>query len=315
MTLRTGDIFSGWGGFSEGAEAAGATTVFGANHWELACRVFGMNHPNALVLQQDLSEADWSKFPEVDVLVGGPSCQGFTRARGKERKHHDSLRNHMWAVVNAAESMGPEVMVIENVPEVQDWACFPAWTHALNCLGYATESHVIDAADYGVPQHRVRWFCVASRSNAPMGLARHLDALKAGHVNVRDFIDWDYERWSAVDKPGRSPKLLAQVERGRRELGTDRFLVPYYGSGSGLTGRSLDRPIGTLVAQDIWAVVDGARMRMLQPHEAASIMGFPADFKMAGTRRERMRGLGNAVCPPVATALVESINQAARMAA
>ena len=86
-----------------------------------------------------------------------------------------------------------------------------------------------------------------------------------------------------------------------------RFLMPYYGSGSGLTGRSLDRPIGTIVAQDIWAIVDGERMRMLQPHEAKLLMGFPSSFQATGTRREQMRGYGNAVCPPVATALCSAI--------
>lgn len=307
MTIQTGDLFSGFGGFSEGAELAGLTTGYGANHWLPACNTFRANHPEAQVIQQDLSEADWSQFPQVPIMVAGPSCQGFTHARGRDRKHHDRLRNTMWAVTNALECLEPEIVIVENVPEVQNWTLYPAWVETLRLLGYATETHVIDSADYGAPQHRVRWFCVGAKASKPMELARNLDRLKTPHQSVRDSIDWDFPRWSLVNKPGRSPKLLAQVNRARRDLGTRRFLVPYYGSGSGLTGRSLDRPCGTIVAQDIWAVVDGDRMRMLQPHEAQRIMGFPQDFKAMGTRREQMRGFGNAVCPPVAKALVESI--------
>jgi len=309
--ITTGDIFSGFGGFSEGAEEAGSTTIFGANHWARAIETFQLNHPTAQVFQQDLSEADWSQFPRVDLLIGGPSCQGFTRARGKERKHHDSLRNHMWAAVNALENLSPELAIFENVPEVQRWPCFPAWKLALNCLGYAVEDHVLDAADYGAPQNRRRWFCVASKGTASLGLGQHLKARRVEHRSFRSCIDWKFPRWSKVNKPGRASKLLAQVARARRELKTDRFLVPYYGSGSGLTGRSLDRPIGTITAHDVWAVVDGDRMRMLQPHEAAKAQGFPPGFLMAGNRREKMRGLGNAVAVPVARALVESIQEAA----
>ena len=302
-----GDIFSGFGGFTEGAEAAGIGTKFGANHWDPAVATLAKNHPAAQVIQQDLSEADWSQFPQVPLLIAGPSCQGFTHARGKDRKHHDRLRNTMWAVINAAESLSPEILITENVPEVQNWVLFPAWLQSLELLGYSTEQHVLDAADYGVPQHRLRWFCVSSKSDKPLNLASRLQSAQTPHRSVRDSIDWDYPTWSRIDKPGRSPKVLKQISRARHELGGDRFLLPYYGSGSGLTGRSLDRPCGTIVAQDIWAVVDGQRMRMMQPHEAQRIMGFRDSFQPVGTRREQMRGFGNAVCPPVAEALVSSI--------
>lgn len=304
--VTTGDIFSGYGGFSEGAQAAGAATKFGANHWAPAISTFRLNHPTAQVFAQDLSEADWQSFPAADMLIAGPSCQGFTRARGRERKGHDKLRNTMWAVPNALEALRPELLIVENVPEVQEWALYDAWISTLGLLGYSHETHVLDAADFGVPQHRVRWFCVATRSNTPLAIGRLLQQSMRPRRAAAECIDWQFPRWSPVAKPGRSPKALRQIARGRREIGP-RFLMPYYGSGSGLTGRSLDRPIGTIVAQDIWAIVDGERMRMLQPHEAKLLMGFPSSFQATGTRREQMRGYGNAVCPPVATALCSAI--------
>ena len=305
--MRTGDLFAGWGGFSEGAEIAGATTTFGANHWDLACKVFKLNHPNAQIYNQALGEADFSKFPEIDVMVAGPSCKGFTRARGKEKSWHNKLRNTMWAVINGLEVLQPYVVIIENVPEVQDWKLCPAFLHALELLGYSTEIHILDAADFGVPQNRLRWFCVGTLSKFPLNLEKSLEDQKREHVPVNSFIDWNYSKWSDVNKEGRSKKILSQINTARKELKTDRFLIPYYGSGSGLTGRSIDRPIGTIVAHDIWAVVDGDRMRMLQPQETMEIMGFPKHFIRSGTRREQMRGFGNAVCPPVATALFKSI--------
>jgi len=67
---------------------------------------------------------------------------------------------------------------------------------------------------------------------------------------------------------------LQRVANGRRSCG-DRFIVPYYGSGSGTTGRSLDRPLGTITTLDRWAPVDGDRMRMLRADECRAAMDFP----------------------------------------
>jgi DNA (cytosine-5)-methyltransferase 1 len=87
--------------------------------------------------------------------------------------------------------------------------------------------------------------------------------------------------------------------------------MPYYGSGSGETGRSLDRPLGTLTTRARWAAVDGDRMRMLASGECAAAMGFPADYRLLGNLKERHMQIGNAVCPPVMRAVVARMLEAA----
>ena len=87
--------------------------------------------------------------------------------------------------------------------------------------------------------------------------------------------------------------------------------MPYYGSGSGLTGRSLERPLGTVTTRDRWALVDGDRMRMLQPPEYRAIMGFPDDYVLPRQRNLAIHLLGNAVCPAVAHDLVVALKEAA----
>jgi DNA (cytosine-5)-methyltransferase 1 len=83
--------------------------------------------------------------------------------------------------------------------------------------------------------------------------------------------------------------------------------MPYYGSGSGLTGRSLSRPLGTVTTLDRWAILDGDRMRMLQPSELRRAMGFPATTQLPPDRRTAIKLLGNAVCPPVAEAIARAL--------
>ena len=74
-------------------------------------------------------------------------------------------------------------------------------------------------------------------------------------------------------------EVLRRIANGRRQHG-DRFLAPFYGSGSGLTGRSLARPIGTITTRDRWAVIDGGRMRILTIPESRRAMGFRDSYRL-----------------------------------
>ncbi len=87
--------------------------------------------------------------------------------------------------------------------------------------------------------------------------------------------------------------------------------MPYYGSGSGLTGRSIDRPIGTITTRDRWAVVDGARMRMLTAEENLLAMSFPRDIKRPDNHRLTVHMAGNAVPPLAGKRIIQALMEAA----
>lgn len=300
------DLFAGAGGFSEGAAAAGCRVVWAANHWPAAVHWHAENHPHTSHSCQDLQQADFTQAPAHDLLLASPACQGHSRARGAERQHHDAQRATAWAVVSCAEVHRPAFVLVENVPEFSEWALFPAWCSALQALGYALAPQVVDAADHGVPQHRRRLFIVASRSRAPLKLTVPRRSL----VSAGQVIDFAAGRWSAIRRQGRSTNTLARVEAGRREHGS-RFVAPYYGSGSGRSGRSLARPLGTITTRDRWAVIDGDRMRMLTTDECRAAMGFPAGYRLPAAHAQAVHMLGNAVCPPVATDIILALMRAA----
>ncbi len=304
--MRAIDLFAGAGGFSTGARQAGCEVVWAANHWPAAVDIHAANHPETAHACQDLHQADWRNVPAHDILLASPACQGHSPARGKEKPHHDAQRSTAWAVVSAAEYHRPAAVVVENVPEFMNWALFPAWASAMGALGYVLAPHVLDAADHGVPQHRRRMFLVLTRSKHPLQLELEPQA----HVGAAEIIRFDSGKWSPVDKPGRSAKTLARVAAGRARFG-HRFVMPYYGSGSGLTGRCLSRPLGTITTRARWAVVDGDRMRMLVTDEERAAMGFPADYKLPANPREATHMLGNAVPPPMAKRVISAIREAA----
>jgi DNA (cytosine-5)-methyltransferase 1 len=300
------DLFAGLGGWSTGARMAGVNVLWAANHWQEAVHWHAKNHPSAIHKCQDLHQADWSQVPAHDILLASPCCQGHSKARGKAsgNPQHDASRSTAWAVVSACEFHKPKIAVIENVPEFLNWVLYPAWAAAMQALGYRLAPHVVDCADLGVPQNRVRLFLVCTRSNAPL----LLQLPKHAHKPAASFIDVDTGSWSEIDKHGRASATLDRIYYGRASHG-DRFLISYYGNTK--TGRDILRPIGTITTRDRWAVIDGDRMRMLTADENLAAMSFPSDTKRPGNHRLTVHMAGNAVPPVAAMEIIKAVRSAA----
>lgn len=310
MRQLTGiDLFAGAGGFTTGAKSAGVKVIWAANHWIPAVNTHSRNHPETAHACQDLRQADWRAVPDHDILLASPECRGHTKAKGKERKHHDASRSTAWAVVDAVEVKQPPFLVVENVPEFRRWRHYGRWK---DCLAedYRLTENVLDAADFGVPQNRVRMFLVGVHkrvSKFPVAVT----AKRLPHTPARNVIDWDGGEWTRVRTADRSPNTLARVEAGRRQFPRQPFLIAYYGNAKG--GRSLDRPLGTVTTKDRYALVDGAWMRMLTKEEYKRAMAFPDWYVLPSEHTVSVKLLGNAVCPPVATFLLNQIKRAVPM--
>jgi len=206
--------------------------------------------------------------------------------------------------VSAAEYHRPPVVIVENVPEFLNWRLYRPWELAMQALGYTASPHIIDAADLGAPQNRVRLYLILTRSRSPLVL----DLPKMTHKPARLFIDFESGNWQPIEKPGRAKSTLERVNAGRAAHG-DRFLISYYGNTK--TGRSLDRPIGTITTRDRWAVIDGDRMRMLTRFECRDAMTFPRTYKLPDNHRLAVHLLGNAVCPGPVSKIIRSVQEAA----
>lgn len=302
--MRVVDLFAGAGGFSTGAVMAGCSVLWAGNHWRLAVDAHAVNHPDTVHACQDLQQQDWTQVPAHDGLLASPACQGHANARGKERSHHDAQRATAWAVVSAVECHRPAFFVVENVPEFCKWVLYLPWCAAMHALGYALAPMVLDSANHGVPQQRRRLILVGTRSKHPIDL----QLPKLPHVPASRVIDFAAGDWTLVrDKV---PATQARVCNGRRRFG-ERFLMPYYCGGSGLTGRCLSRPIGSLTTKARWGVVDGERMRMVSVEEAREFMGFPDGYHLPANVTDANLMLGNAVCPPLARDVLSAIRSAA----
>lgn len=302
--MKAIDLFAGWGGFTLGAELAGVEVAWAANHWPLAVEAHQRNHPRAQHACQDLRQADWTTLPAYDLMLASPACQGHsTASQPKRRRYHDAMRATAWAVVDCADVTRPRAIVVENVVDFRRWALYPTWCDALRILGYTLHEHEITASWHGVPQRRERLFVTATRTRkgARVDLARTPCEAPIGPV-----LDWTAGGWRDV---ARAPdNVRARIAKGRANHGR-RFLSQHV---TGHPGVGLAEPIRTVTTKDQWCLVDGDRYRSLTTRELARAMGFPDTYTWPehATRGDTIKGLGNAVCPPVAAQIVRRVADA-----
>lgn len=317
MKLRGIDLFCGGGGSSYGAVAAGANIVAGIDAWDVACRTYSANFPSANALNRRLEGTrilpEVSSLGRIDLLLASPECTNHTCARGS-RPVCENSRMTAWQVIHYAKALQPEWIVIENVVQMQSWDRFPEFKAELE-RDYLIVTHVLDASEFGVPQTRRRLFLICSRSGSTISI----DPPSTLTVAVRSILDprgtW---KTTALHKRGRAKATLVRAERAIAELGKkEPFLLVYYGSDSSGGWQSLDRPLRTMTTLDRFALVEpsisGHSMRMLQVPELRRAMGFGEDYALTeGTRRDKVRILGNGVCPPVMKHLVNAIQETSK---
>lgn len=167
-TIRTLDLFAGAGGLSLGFHLAdkGYEPVFAVEHDLAAAETFATNF-GCPVFAGDIEEGP--EYPEgIDVIIGGPPCQGFSPL-GRDRDDQSRAKlNGLWKhYLDAVRTLKPTAFVIENVPEFQKSAQFAGLLHLLETdtelQAYRIGKGVLNAADYGVPQNRRRGILVAIR--------------------------------------------------------------------------------------------------------------------------------------------------------
>ena len=160
------DLFCGCGGLSRGFIDAGFSVPLGVDHDKMALKTFAFNHDNSVAMQLDLFNLDNvdiikdffdREHKDVDVLVWGPPCQGFSLAG--LRKVDDSRNKLYRAMVHTAELLKPKVVVLENVPgfiQMYNGLVKDKVIDDFTALGYKIKYQVLYAPHYGVPQIRKR---------------------------------------------------------------------------------------------------------------------------------------------------------------
>jgi DNA (cytosine-5)-methyltransferase 1 len=312
--FRTLDIFCGAGGSSAGAKAAGAEIVAGIDACRLATGTYKANFPKAKVvtgLLEDVALPDLKRqIGSVDLLLASPECRNHTCARGAAPLDEPS-RETALLTIEYARAFQPRWLVLENVIHMRPWFRYNELKNSLRKLGYKLAEHVLNASDFGVPQSRRRLFLMGDRERKPEFDVPPEDKDPAAARSILD--DPGTWRMSPLFSARRAKATITKAKRAfaAQKEGTS-FLLVYYGNDGSGGWQPLDRPLRTITTVDRFALVehdgDMWRMRMLQVPELRRAMGHGSDFKLpVGTRRDRIKLLGNGVCPPVMEAVVQSL--------
>ncbi|MCO6455539.1 MAG: DNA cytosine methyltransferase [Pirellulaceae bacterium] len=316
--VRAFDLFCGGGGSSIGARQAGAVPVGGADLWPLAAEAYCQNLPGARAYRDDISGLDpkavGREVGPIDLLLASPECTHHSVAKGNKPRSEKS-KQLAFQVVRFAEVMKPRWIVVENVIQMRSWAAYGDWLGQIQGLGYKTITPTLDAQHFGVPQTRRRLFvvCDQERVPEPPRFYRKKNATVSAILRRAKQGNWSYD-YSPLDNGKRAQKTIERAERAIQSVGQDQeFVMVYYGSDGAGGFQTLDRPLRTVTTLDRFAIVRpncvGHEMRMLQPPELALAMGFPPNYRFpaSATRRDCIKLIGNAVCPPVMRAIVKSL--------
>lgn len=263
-----------------------------------------------------------ARVGNVDVLVAGPPCQGHSDLNNYTRRKDP--RNGLYLrVVRAVELLLPEIVLIENVgPVVHDRShVVKRSTAALESFGYVVAACFVRTLSLGLPQRRKRHILLAVR-DADFDVADVFPPDSTCSVPVSEFLADLQDEPDRHSEMFRTPSRMTPRNRKRVDYLfrhdiydlPNRRRPPCHRNGHSyisMYGRlRWDRPAQTITtgfgSMGQGRFVHPTRQRVITPHEAARIQGFPDffDFSAATTRRSLQDLIGNAVPPPIGALLV-----------
>lgn len=355
--LNVIDLFCGCGGFSKGFAEAGYNVRFGIDMWKDATVTYQHNFPNAAVLNEDITKINGQdilrianmKTEEVDVIIGGPPCQGFS-VSGK--RMIDDERNKLYkSYVQIVSELKPKVFVMENVPGLirlfKGQVCEQVMEDFTD-IGYSVQKQILSADNYGVPQVRKRVFFVGVRDDlvekgvvysypiAYMGTGTDTPAWTSKDaISDLDFVpddrvmgeDIPYQIVAQNDyqrlmREGSRSVLNHSVTLHNSKTKEIIAMVPDGGNYKDLP----EELRSTRKVHIAWTRMDSGKPcftidtghnhhfhykenRVPTVRESARIQSFPDNFEFIGIKTSQLKQVGNAVPPLLAKAVGDSISK------
>jgi DNA (cytosine-5)-methyltransferase 1 len=325
-SLRTISLYSGAGGLDRGFQDADFEIVWANEIDKWACETYRRNLGEHIVCSDVLKTSPPAGL-NVDVVIGGPPCQGFSVIGKMDRD--DPRSKHVFHFMDVVAETSPAAFVLENVKALGK---NPRWAPVRDSLikraeglGFRVKLYLLNAADFGVPQARERMFLIGTRGVDPPALC----PVTAGTPKtVRSALN----ALPAYGSPGNNSIVRARVRPAARPvMRPDPFRGSLLFNGSGRP-LHLDRPAKTLPASmggnatpiiDQQELESGAapwvvgyhqrlkegkrplkrapgRLRRITLEEAAALQSFPSGWEFEGPQGARLRQIGNAVPPKLA---------------
>ena len=296
--LTTVDLFCGAGGITEGFRQAGYRCLYGNDIMKEAVETFAYNHPESIADNGPIEEVDPAAIRaqlglsrgELDVLVGGPPCQGFS-INAPGRFLEDSRNRLFKHYLRFLVEFEPKAFLFENVPGLLSFAdggVFRQIKQEFAALGYQVSAKILFAAHYGVPQERWRLIILGSKKSTPI---QHPEPTHwaVGRANFRGGRELTFGL-----VPGDAEGLLpattvaaALSDLPRLEMGEGAEEVGYTGNAESLFARQMRNPEGVTFNHFACRLSKQNIERMTYVKPGGSWRDIPCELLPRGMQRAR----------------------------
>lgn len=321
--LKYIDLFSGAGGFSLGFDKIGFHNVFSVDIEPSFCETYNHNFPRHNLIQHDICDITDSELKylkehhEIDVVIGGPPCQGFSIAGNIGRKFIEDSRNRLFKeFVRVVKVVAPTYFVMENVARLYNHNKGNTRKEIISDfenLGYNVECKILNSADYGVPQVRKRVIFIGTLNSQKI-LFPKKEIEK--HVTVKEALSSYPKLESSQESKIPNHIAMSHSEQMLHKMsfvsdGGDRNEIPEQirpksGDVRKYIKYSSNKPSVT-VTGDMRKIFHYEQNRALTVRELAKLQSFPDDFEFKGTKISQQQQVGNSVPPKMAEAIASII--------
>lgn len=349
MAYKVLDLFCGCGGISCGFSLSGFEIIGGIDFNHDAVSTFKHNFKNAKVHCADISsisdECVVSEYGNVDVIIGGPPCQGFSTANRWQKEVEDPRNKLFYEFIRFVKLLKPKILMIENVRGIltrDNGYAKKRISSILGEEGYLLSMSVLDASDYGVPQNRKRaiiigiredfckkqfdfsliskqpkitvedaigelYACENSKTN-PVELKLKPDTPYRKYLRRKDNLIYNHEVKYPAEKV---QQRISYVPQGGNWVNVPAELWPssrqnrHSSAYKRLDPKTQSCTIDTGNAHSNY--FHPLYNRIPSPRESARLQSFPDSFEFIGTRGSTYKQVGNAVPPLLAKAIADVI--------
>lgn len=346
MKPKVIDLFAGVGGMSLGFEDCGFKVVLANEYDSSIAAAYKENHKGTKMIVGDITSLDLEKTfgayaGKIDVVIGGPPCQGFSQ-KGQRKTIHDK-RNFLFKYyVEVVKLVKPQYFVMENVPNLltAEGGYFRKEIEELfNSMGYQLKMGVLNASDFGVPQNRRRAVIIGKYGSEAPDLPKprnitvtiwdaisDLAYLSSGEgTEKQEYLNYPQSQYQKRLR-GKCTVLYNHVATKHSDVALQRLaMIPPNSGKEVLPKEHLTRSIysgtWTRMRKDEISVTITTRFdtpssgkfthpflnRAITVREAARIQSFPDSFRFIGNKGSQMKQVGNAVPPLLAKTIAKVI--------
>lgn len=306
--MKVCSLFAGIGGIDVAFEQAGFEIIWANEIDKDACKTYRYNFPNSALLECDIRSVNTIDIPDFDILTAGFPCQSFSVC-GNQKGFEDERGNLFFEIMRVADAKNPQVIFLENVANLIKHDAGKTFNRVYNELvvrNYYVRYIVVDACNYGIPQHRTRTYIVAFK-DLQICNSFTFPNEKPLEKNIFDVIDRsikaDNKFYLDEDSLQYQKMLYAIIDNNQIYRFSD------YGIQKSKDGIcfTLKANMGTWYDR-VPIIRDNFGIRTITPEECLALQGFPMSFGFPNISMKSMyKQCGNTVVVPVVKNIAKQI--------